>query len=157
DVTALDNEQLVSLLAFAKNNTPGSYSARRDIIASQNAEACIGRHRQLLTHERAMLATLRASRYPAKPPVLGQPRRFDALHATSAQYHGDLCGETLNITVSIVRNTVSGRGGHTRHWRCADHSTTRPWPLRHTASELVVHGRLSAHFLYPCELSHTSF
>jgi hypothetical protein len=50
-VTALDNEKLVCLLAFAENDTAGSYSERFDIITSQEAKACIGRHCQLPNHE----------------------------------------------------------------------------------------------------------
>jgi hypothetical protein len=46
-VTALDNEKLVSPLAFAENDTTGSYSACLDVITSQDAKACIGRHCQL--------------------------------------------------------------------------------------------------------------
>jgi hypothetical protein len=34
NITALDNEKIVSLLAFAENNTAGSYSARLNIITS---------------------------------------------------------------------------------------------------------------------------
>jgi hypothetical protein len=59
-VTALDHEKLVSLLAFAENDTAGSYSARPDIITSQDAKARIGRHCQLPNHEEAMLAALNA-------------------------------------------------------------------------------------------------
>src|SRR3984893_17276563 len=44
DIAALDNKELISLLTFAENDTAGSYPARLDIIASQDAEACIARH-----------------------------------------------------------------------------------------------------------------
>jgi hypothetical protein len=57
-VTALDNEKLVSPLAFAENDTTGSYSACLDVITSQDAKACIGRHCQLPNHKQAMLAAL---------------------------------------------------------------------------------------------------
>jgi hypothetical protein len=44
NVTALDNEKLVRLVAFAENDIACSYSAGLDIIAGQEAKARIDRH-----------------------------------------------------------------------------------------------------------------
>src|SRR6266404_6852283 len=72
-VTALDNKKLVCLLAFAENDTAGSYSERFDIITSQEAKACIGRHCQLPNHERGDVSSITGRPwYPARMSVLSQ-------------------------------------------------------------------------------------
>jgi hypothetical protein len=65
-VTTLDDEKLVSSLAFAENDTASSYSTRFDINASQDGKACIGRHYQLPNLKEAILAALRTLWYPGQ-------------------------------------------------------------------------------------------
>src|SRR5260370_12714564 len=66
-VTALDNEKLVSLLAFAENDTAGSYSERFDIITSQETNTYIAHHCQLLNHDRGDVSSItRRPCYPAR-------------------------------------------------------------------------------------------
>ena len=45
DVTALDDEKLVGLLAFAEDDAARSYPARLDVVASQDAETRVIHHR----------------------------------------------------------------------------------------------------------------
>src|SRR5262249_41849163 len=57
NVTALDNEKLVRLVAFAENDIAGSYSAGLDIITGQEAKARIDRHCQLPHYGESDFAT----------------------------------------------------------------------------------------------------